>query len=123
MNNDLIREAVEMAEGWEWNWGGAFCEAIQRSCLFGRTIGEPKQWHLDALAAQLWRQALEQGFDVHVDVQGSTFDAPGTWVEITDMLYSVTKRYEQDARDGHSMNLISAFMEFHNDQRPNRHPA
>lgn len=55
-DQDYIKAGVELANGWEWNYGGAFCDAIGRDLLFGRDRVEPKPWMLAALAAQLAEQ-------------------------------------------------------------------
>lgn len=117
-NQDYIRRGVELAEGWEIN-DRAYGEglySVQSRTRWQVTKGMPDQEFLDALAAQLVRQLLEQGFDVHIDIQGSTFDAPGIWIEITDMVYSNSFRYEKDARENWSVNLIESIVEF--DSRP-----
>jgi hypothetical protein len=73
-DDDYILKAVELADGWSarmQEWGHdivgpdsldayALCEGIPLPVL-------------DALATQLIRQSLQQGFDVHIDIQGSNF--------------------------------------------------
>lgn len=106
----MICRAAELADGWDV----IDCEFVKAPwlpvCRIRADILE--QHELDALAAQLVRQLLAQGFDVHIDIQGSCFDAPGMWVEITDLTYSNTSKFERDARNGYSMNLISSIVEF-----------
>lgn len=113
-SEEYIRKAVWLAEHW-WGAGtdaygpGDFhrpYESLEHDSPDTRFL-------LDALATQLWRQLLAQGFDVEIDIQGSTFEAPGMWVRITDMVYSNTERFEKDARENHSMNLIEVFIDFH----------
>lgn len=63
-DKDIIRKAVELADGWCWNWDGAFNADISNQMIFGRGAVDPQQWALDALAAQLVRQvdALHDGW-------------------------------------------------------------
>lgn len=54
----MWRRAVELADGWEWNWGRAFSEDVNglHAFLFDDDKNPPAQWHKDAIAAQLVRQ-------------------------------------------------------------------
>ena len=55
-DKEYIKAGVELADGWEWNHGGAFCDAIGRDLLFGRDRVELKRWMLAALKEQLVEQ-------------------------------------------------------------------
>ena len=110
-DTEVIRKAVELA-GWQTTRLGN--QSVQVFVPHGEggehpllSIGQlDYQWVLDALAAQLVRQVLAAGFDVHIDIQGSHFEAPGFWLEITDMNLSESRRYERDARDSESLNTM-----------------
>ena len=109
-----VQKGVELADGWEWNWGRAFSYINNMNCALwgdGHLSSEPKPWHLDILAAQLVEQVLDLTFDLSISIQGASFDAPGMWVEITDMQLSDTQRFEFDAKAHYSMNLIRAIVD------------
>ena len=107
---DTIRKAVELVDGWEIEAEKDGRTWIMGS-VFSGTIGAMKQPHLDALAAQLVRQALAKGFDIHIDIQGTHFEAPGMWIEITDMKLSSSQRFESDARFCIANNYIKAIVD------------
>ena len=73
MNEELIRKAVKLANGWEWNSGFVHVclHPVNGSYefLFNAYEGLPEQWHLDALAAQLVRQVdeLESCIAVYIE--------------------------------------------------------
>ena len=53
---DYIRKAVELADGWEWNWSRPFCNKVDCKYSLVPANQPMEQWQLDALAAQLVRQ-------------------------------------------------------------------
>ena len=65
-DQDYIKAGVELADGWEWNHGGAFCDDIARDLLFGRDRVELKRWMLAALVDQLTDQ-VDALFDIDFD--------------------------------------------------------
>ncbi len=117
---DYLREAVELATGWMLGEdvdddNGTYIEFADNTTWMINDM--PMYLHdvprifIDALAAQLKSQVLAAGYDIQIDIQGSTFEAPGMWIEITDIQFSDADRYQYDARNGEAMNTIKAIVD------------
>lgn len=113
MNSDTIKRAVELAPGWEIDYGHL---SAPYNLVHAPNIDEMEPWELAALASALVEMVLKAGYDIHIDIQGSHFKAPGQWIEITDMELSETTRYERDARDNPDENTIEAIVQFMEDK-------
>ena len=111
--NDIeyIREAVKLADGWERKMLGYFKCPMSRNLPNGPKHKIAYGPGLDALAAQLVRQALANGFDFSIEIQGSHFEAPGCWIVIHDPIRSEQHRFESDAREDIAINKIRAIVD------------
>ncbi len=102
-DNDYIRKAVELADGFMLNGnliGGSFMFDVGGSIEIP-TI-EDNQWLLDALAAQLVRQMDELIlYSVHIKPIGAFIDHEGTGERITDCYLT----------GGRTMNTIKAIVD------------
>lgn len=101
---EIVRKGVRLAKGWYWSSKHHSAIAPTGEYFFGKILA-------DTLAAQLARQVLQAGHDVEINVQGSTYDAPGIFIAITKMDLSETLKFECGYEGDVSIPLIRAIVE------------